>query len=535
MFKHMGVTAKFLMAITLAILAIQAGSGVLTLTQSNNFQTKQADLFVAKMKQIQSEEEDLLVAELYNKEAATAGVLSNIAATSIIGYDFDSLTQLVQIAMHDDDFVFVNFYGTDGAPLTEELPGHDGVETISHDLVFDGSPVGVMEIGLSFEHVNQVTAELNTTISNMLKEAEETQTKASWTMGYWSAGISFGGLLLLAGLTWFLLTSIVIKPITQVASRLDSSSTNLACSANQVSKSSEVLYDGTSNQASALEQTSASLEELASQTKTNAENADMASSETSKAQEAADRGQLAMQRMSDAIGKIKKSSDQTSKIINTIDEIAFQTNLLALNAAVEAARAGDAGKGFAVVAEEVRNLAQRSADAAKSTSLLIDESQSNSDNGVKMATEAGAILGEITKRIQTAAGLVAEMNSSALDQAKGIDQINTAISQIDQVTQNNSSSASNSAHASRNMTSLAGDLKQIVCDLQIIIGGDENDPGQPRLQSEKRPMVTSDDMAGLVASMTGFEEKESTWEQKPVPNTASHVPQEVITLDDDDF
>jgi len=179
MLKHMGVTAKFLVTITLAILTIQVGTGFLSLTQSKNFQAEQADSFVAKMKQIQAEEEELLMAELYNKEAATAAVLSNIAATSIIGYDFDSLAQLGQVAMQDDDFVFVNFYGTDGSPLTEEIPGQDSVEVISHDLAFDGSPVGVMKIGLSHDHVKHVSAELNTTIEGMLLEAKEAQTKAN--------------------------------------------------------------------------------------------------------------------------------------------------------------------------------------------------------------------------------------------------------------------------------------------------------------------------------------------------------------------
>ncbi len=529
MFSKSGVTAKFLVAITLAILVIQTGSGVVSLVNSRNNQSQQADSFVQRMRDIQEEEKLLLEEELRGKETATAALLAEIGATYIVGYDFESLASLAEITMKDDEFVYVNFYGTDGAALTEEFTSEEeGIEAITHPIAFDGSEVGSLVVGLSHAHANHAYAEVKTNIDTMVSEADQAGKKAAWSMAYWTGGISLAGLVLLAGLTWLLLSRIITGPVNKVVAGLSQSSAKVAQSADQVSSSSETLSDGTSNQASALEQTSASLEELAAQTKQNSESAEQASLETNKAQEAAENGQEAMQRMTQAIEKIKGSSDETSKIIKTIDEIAFQTNLLALNAAVEAARAGDAGKGFAVVAEEVRNLAQRSAEAAQSTSALIDESQANADHGVNMAAEVSKILGQISTRVQGAAGLVGEMTSSSAEQSLGITQINSAVNQIDNVTQSNSASAEQSAAASREMSSLAGDLNSMVAQLQVIITG-----GSSPVQSTE-----SFDFSEVVPPVQKYSaEDESFSIPAPAPaRVPAGIPQQVvIPLDEDDF
>ncbi|MGD9549182.1 MAG: methyl-accepting chemotaxis protein [Candidatus Krumholzibacteriia bacterium] len=473
MFAKLGVTAKFLAAIAVAILAIQVGSGVVSLYQSRDNLAGQAERFTQQLGLFGEDQATLLEDQLMRKEASLASVLTGIAATYIVGYDFASLQQLADVTTQDQDIIFVEFHGTDGNVLTRAEERPRDAKVFIHEVLFEDSPVGTMEIGVSTAGVTRAVDKLQGTIQTMQAENAAAQDRAAVRTITWTAGLGLLTLVLLTGLTWFLLSRIVISPVDRVVASLAESSVQLNRSSSEVASASERLSEGTVNQAAALEQTSASLEELASQTRRNAENAGKAAAETSHARDEADRGLDAMRRMTEAIGKIKSSSDQTSRIINTIDEIAFQTNLLALNAAVEAARAGDAGKGFAVVAEEVRNLAQRSAESARSTSSLIDQSQSNADHGVTMAGEVQTILEEISRRVQGAAQLVQDLNTSAREQALGIDQINGAITQIDGVTQANSTSAEASAAASNEMADLAGDLTTIVETLERIIGGEK--------------------------------------------------------------
>jgi methyl-accepting chemotaxis protein len=175
--------------------------------------------------------------------------------------------------------------------------------------------------------------------------------------------------------------------------------------------------------------------------------------------------------MSISIQDIKKSSEQTIKIIKVIDEIAFQTNLLALNAAVEAARAGEAGKGFAVVAEEVRNLAMRSAQAAKDTSALLEESRKKSDDGVVIVSKVTSALNATVDNAGKVAGLIAEITAASQEQAKGIDQVNVAVAQMDKVTQSNAANAEESASASEELSAQATTMNEIVNELVALVGG----------------------------------------------------------------
>lgn len=278
-------------------------------------------------------------------------------------------------------------------------------------------------------------------------------------------------LLLGAGFGTFLSRSIN-KALNKVIHSLSSGSEQVSSASGQISKASQSLAEGASQQASSLEETSASLEEMASMTRQNSDNARQASAMANDARGSVEKSREAMSRMSEAIVKIKSSSDQTARIIKTIDEIAFQTNLLALNAAVEAARAGDAGKGFAVVAEEVRNLAQRSAEAAKTTSSLIEESRVNADHGVTVSQEVGEILSRIVEAVHKLVQLIGEVSSASEEQAKGIDQINTAVTQMDKLTQQNASSAEESASASEELSAQSQELAEMVRILMQVVRGD---------------------------------------------------------------
>jgi methyl-accepting chemotaxis protein len=263
----------------------------------------------------------------------------------------------------------------------------------------------------------------------------------------------------------------ISRNIGQIVSVLQEGALQVDSASGQVASASQSLAEGTSEQASSLEETSASLEELGSMSRQNADNAREANNLSSSTSDAAVKGNEAMGRMSQAIADIKKSSDETAKIIKTIDEIAFQTNLLALNAAVEAARAGEAGKGFAVVAEEVRNLAMRSAEAARNTSNLIEGAQKNADNGVQVAQEVAELLGIIVTSVQKVTVLINEISAASDEQAKGVEQINQATSQMDKVTQENAANAEESASASEELNAQAQELKVSVQNLQRIVGG----------------------------------------------------------------
>lgn len=247
-----------------------------------------------------------------------------------------------------------------------------------------------------------------------------------------------------------------------IVSQIQVAGEQIASGSGQVSESSQTLSQGATEQASSLEEISASLNQLSSQTATNAENANQASLLASEAQGAAEKGNHQMQAMTAAMAEINEAGQNISKIIKVIDEIAFQTNLLALNAAVEAARAGQHGKGFAVVAEEVRNLAARSAKAAAETTELIEGSVAKTENGSNIAIQTSGSLEEIVGGISKVTDLISEIAAASNEQSQGVSQINLGVSQIDQVTQQNTASAEESAAAAEELSGQAEQLRQML-------------------------------------------------------------------------
>jgi len=280
-----------------------------------------------------------------------------------------------------------------------------------------------------------------------------------------------GIVMVLAGI--YVVRSIT-RPINRVVSGLTDGSEQVSAAASQVASASHDLADGASRQASSLEETSASLEEMSSMTKQNAQNAGQAKGMMTEAAGIVEKVGGHMDNMASAIMEVTKSSEETGKIIRTIDEIAFQTNLLALNAAVEAARAGEAGAGFAVVADEVRNLAMRAAEAAKNTSNLIESTITAVRNGselTKLTQEAFRENKEISGKIGQ---LIDEIAAASEEQAQGIGQLNTAIAEMDKVTQQTAASSEESASASEALNAQAEQMKGYVADLIAVVQGGQN-------------------------------------------------------------
>ncbi len=338
----------------------------------------------------------------------------------------------------------------------------------------------------SFEASFHDMEERQEVLSDMFKERvagflEESQHDLAHARAELAALAALAALLLTAG-SFFMARS-VGGTLQSLAATLDAGSQSLSRSADEVRKGSKDLSEGASEQASSLEETSASLEEIGSMTRQNSDNAREANNMAGKAKESLERGGEAMRRMGDAIGRIKSSADETAKIIKTIDEIAFQTNLLALNAAVEAARAGDAGRGFAVVAEEVRNLAQRSAEAAKSTASLIEDSRKHADQGVTTSAEVAEILTGISGQVTSLAGVISEVATANEEQSKGVSQIGESVNQVDKITQATAATAVQSAEAGESLVVQAGELAGIVIELNGLVRGEKrNAPRDPSVR-----------------------------------------------------
>lgn len=267
------------------------------------------------------------------------------------------------------------------------------------------------------------------------------------------------------------LGKVIATPIKNAITGLNMGAEEVSCASSQVASASQSLAEGASEQAAAIQETSATLEETSSMVHQNRENTQQAVELAKRAKSYALQCDSEMQKMSNSMSELKNSSNEIAKIIKVIDEIAFQTNILSLNAAVEAARAGEVGKGFAVVAEEVRNLAQRSAQAAKDTTTIIENNIDLSDKSVAIANIVKEAVLSIEDQTNKVNDLLEEIYVATNEQAQGVDQINKAVSQMEDALQTNAATADESAGASRALQDQAINVREIVDSLLALVDG----------------------------------------------------------------
>jgi len=301
------------------------------------------------------------------------------------------------------------------------------------------------------------------------------------------AGVVLMLILAAAAVMHFATQRTVIKPVAAVVTQLMEGADEVSKVAQQVSSTAQSLSQGTTEQAASLEETSASMEEMSAMTKQNAENSGKAAEVMGEVDRAVGETTQALDEMHASMAAIQESSQRVSKIIKTIDEIAFQTNILALNAAVEAARAGEAGMGFAVVADEVRGLAHRSAQAAKDTTSLIEESSRTAVQGSARLERFTVALRKITDSVGSVKGMVDDVRHASAQQAQGIEQVTQAIGQMEKVTQMSAGTAEESAAASEELSGQAVHTHELVEALQkLVVGGAQPAAVRPGAPSQRR-------------------------------------------------
>ena len=332
----------------------------------------------------------------------------------------------------------------------------------------------LQELGVKRETAANAVIEAGKTTTNAGLEHTKTIADEAVSSLSMASNVMIFGLIAAAFLgifAAFFITRSITKPINTVVEGLSDGAGQVASASSQVAAASQSLAEGASEQAASIEETSSSLEEMSSMTKQNADHAGQAKIMMEEAHQIVQKVNNHMNDMAVAIDEITKSSQETGKIIKTIDEIAFQTNLLALNAAVEAARAGEAGAGFAVVADEVRSLAMRAADAAKNTSELIEGTIAAVRNGGRLTVSTQDAFKANVEVADKIANLIDEISAASGEQAQGIEQVNQAVSQMDKVTQQNAANAEESASAAEEMNAQAEQMKDFVYQLVALVGG----------------------------------------------------------------
>ena len=482
--KKRGIAARFILIVSLLLTVIMGLQAALVLSTAYTSQAGQADNFIARLKSEQAQQEKLFARELMEKGESIALLLAQTGAPLIGGFDFDSLQRLADNAAKDADIVSVIFLSTENRELAKVREEQESREILRREITFADTPVGFVEIGLSHAALRKDIADVSLRIEEQVQTTNAAMRSGAERLAVINLAAAIGILLALCGTVYSCLSRFVMTPVVRIVQGLDESVIQVNAASGELAGASQILADGAASEAASLEETSASLEEVSAMARRNAEHAAACNGLMLEVNRVVDKASQSMTDQTAAIGEISRANEATSKIIKTIDEIAFQTNLLALNAAVEAARAGEAGAGFAVVAAEVRNLAMRAAEAAGNTAELIESSVTRVKEGEGLAKRANEDFAELAGLTARVGALVGEIATASGEQTRGLGQINTAIAGIDRITQQTAASAEEAASASEELSVQAEYLQNCVEELLSLVQGSREEAASKREPAE---------------------------------------------------
>ncbi|MCA1906213.1 MAG: methyl-accepting chemotaxis protein [Desulfarculus sp.] len=441
--------------------------------------------------------DDLALKTAYFAEMLSFGLGELRAA-----HDLDALGLRARVAA-----LYYLKYGQQAEEVGQHLKAMRAMEMAPEDLrqqaqVYEAAfAKQVSNAKLAKEQVTRIQRQARrfmTSVSQLSLAAQQ-EFSATAQTGRWLLLVVVGAAAVVGLVLAWLVTRAIARPVRKAIAGLRGAAEQVAASSQEVGAASQSLAEGASQQAASLEQTSASLEQMASMSRANAENASQANQLMEQTRQVAGQANASMKDLRQAMQQISQASDQTAKIIKTIDEIAFQTNLLALNAAVEAARAGEAGAGFAVVAGEVRALAQRAAEAARNTAQLIEQNLQNIKAGNQLVAATDQVFEQVNASAAKVAELLGEITAASQEQAQGVNQLNQALSQMDRVTQQNAAYAEQTSASSQEMMNQAELMRGHVRDLITLVEGAWGRDGAPAGAKRLAPPTA----AGTLAPLAG--------------------------------
>ena len=540
-FNRLKVGAKLIIGFTVMIVFMVA-IGLVGYRSARNIEGELSEIFkinlpsIDYLLQADRDLQQLLVAE---RSMIFANAKTEVFQEFVTEYE----TNLKQSQQRWEKYKAIAFSTEEKALIPEYEKARKEWETLSRKVVDsriadteDGRKLALdLSLGIAKEKFEKMRDFLDklTEINQQMAEMAHHESEKTYEQAVLFILVVIGTGMLVGVAVMYLMSSGVSKPLQGIIESLSAVASEVTSGSGQVSSSSQSLAEGASEQAASIEETSASIEEFSSMTRANADNAGEAKMMMETAAQIVAKVDRHMTEMAEAITETTRTSEETSKIVKTIDEIAFQTNLLALNAAVEAARAGEAGAGFAVVADEVRNLAMRAAEAAKDTSRLIEDTIAAVQKGSELNSSTQEAFQENIEIAGKVAELVEEISSASSEQAQGIEQLNKAISEMDTVVQRVAANAEECASVSEEMSAQAGQMNEIVEELTTMVGGRAQ--GKSRVETDERehsfkaPPPSAQPPALQAPAPQAPGKKMGAGAEKEVR------PEKIIPLDDEDF